>query len=373
MKLHISSLNGLRAISIFMVIGYHLMQHNFLPNDSFIKYGSQLFFNGQMGVNIFFVISGFLITSLLMKEKTGTGSVSLNKFYCRRIIRIFPAYYFLLLIYFILEQYGYFHLDSRNWFSNLTFTKQFFHDSTYETEHLWSLSVEEVFYLIWPLMFLQLSKYYTGVLSLIILFFTVFRVFQFAYPTPHLNSSIWSTGDALLIGCLFAIHNDRIKAWVETKKKWAWLVVPALLICLIIYNYVYHLSSNPSNQVSPVSLHNLQAVAYALFGNIGLITNLLIGMLIMISINLQNTLWFRFLNLRIMELFGRLSYSLYLWQQLFTKDNPALHRIPLILLLMIILACACFSYYLIERPILKLKTRLGFKEQFQRTINIQVK
>ena len=88
MKLHIPSLNGLRAISIFMVIGYHLMQHNFLPNTTIIKYGSQLFLNGQMGVNIFFVISGFLITSLSVKEKAGTGSISLNKFYGRRIIRI---------------------------------------------------------------------------------------------------------------------------------------------------------------------------------------------------------------------------------------------------------------------------------------------
>lgn len=373
MKLHIPSLNGLRALSIFMVIGFHLMQHHFLPNNEFVKLGSQILFNGQMGVNIFFVISGFLITSLLMKELENTGDISLSKFYGRRMIRIFPAYYFLMLVYMVLAHYGYFKMDARNWLSNLTFTKQFFHDSLYETEHLWSLSVEEIFYLVWPLLSIRLNKFYSRVIGCLILFFVVFRIFQFAYPMPHLNNSVWSTGDALLTGCLFAKYNNRILTWVENNNKWAWIVLPAILSSLIIYNYLYHLGSNQPRKLNEGLLNTLQSFAYAFFGNIGLVTNLLIGCLIIISINLKNNLWFTFLNLRIMELFGRLSYSLYLWQQLFTKDSPTMHQIPLILLLVIILACACFSYYLIERPFLKLKTILGFKEQYHPSMNIQIK
>jgi len=102
-KNHIPSLNGLRAISILMVVASHLYRHNFLPDNVLVRSIRLWFFNGALGVNVFFIISGFLITGLLIGEKENYGKISLKKFYLRRTIRIFPAYYFLLIVYSALQ------------------------------------------------------------------------------------------------------------------------------------------------------------------------------------------------------------------------------------------------------------------------------
>ncbi len=95
MRAVIPSLNGLRAISIALVVVLHLMY----TGDLHSKYDDWLyiFVKGHFGVNIFFVISGFLITNLMLKEENENQSVSLKNFYLRRVIRIFPAYYFFYL------------------------------------------------------------------------------------------------------------------------------------------------------------------------------------------------------------------------------------------------------------------------------------
>ena len=97
-----ASINGLRAISIFLVLTHHcILQYNVFGNFAHIKWLQpfiKLLNDGQLGVNVFFVISGFLITSLMLQEEAKTKTVSLKNFYIRRTLRIFPAYYFLLLI-----------------------------------------------------------------------------------------------------------------------------------------------------------------------------------------------------------------------------------------------------------------------------------
>jgi len=94
------SLNGLRALSIIIVILFHLLPYDFNTDPSIMVLIP--FLNGRFGVNIFFVISGFLITTLLMNEEKRTGSNSLKGFFLRRSLRILPAYYFLLFAYLIL-------------------------------------------------------------------------------------------------------------------------------------------------------------------------------------------------------------------------------------------------------------------------------
>ena len=156
---HIPSLNGLRALSILLVIFSHLYNHHYFNDgDILIKYVPLWLFNGALGVNIFFIISGFLITTLLKHELEAYGKISLKAFYMRRIIRIFPAYYFLLLVYFILQYFEVVYFDSENWLSSLTYTKQFFPSGDNESAHLWSLSSEEIFYLVWPLAFIMIKK-----------------------------------------------------------------------------------------------------------------------------------------------------------------------------------------------------------------------
>lgn len=224
MKNQIPSLNGLRAISITIVITYHFNEHYHFATSKIANYFGFVFFNGAFGVNVFFVISGFLITTLLIKEKQTSGGISLKKFYLRRMIRIFPAYYFLLFVYGILQLLGYWHISLSNWLSNISFTRQFFPDTFSEASHLWSLSVEEVFYLMWPLAFLSIKNNSTTKVTFSIVFFVCLRIWLYRYPALQWDLTIFNRGDSLLVGCLFAINQNKIVAYVKSHSKLVLLV-----------------------------------------------------------------------------------------------------------------------------------------------------
>ena len=142
------SLDGLRALSIVSVIGFHVMHGH-----------SALFSHGSLGVELFFAISGVLITTLLLRERDSAGEISLRNFYVRRTLRIFPLYYALLGIYIavtaILEKGT---LRGETFFANLpayaTYTSNWFVSLTAGTGTIfyfaWSLATEEQFYLVWP-------------------------------------------------------------------------------------------------------------------------------------------------------------------------------------------------------------------------------
>jgi peptidoglycan/LPS O-acetylase OafA/YrhL len=149
------SLDGLRGIAIILVICCHDL--NFLPYFEF----------GWIGVDLFFVLSGFLITDILIKTKENKNF--LQNFYIRRILRIFPLYYSVLLLFFILSpviqnlqvQYGYYHshqamswLHMQNWLYIFNIKP----NDLLLMNHFWSLSVEEQFYLLWPFVILAVKN-----------------------------------------------------------------------------------------------------------------------------------------------------------------------------------------------------------------------
>ena len=111
--------------------------------------------HGRLGVQIFFVISGFLITSLLLREKESTGSISLKLFYARRTLRIFPAFYLFFITIAVLSYLRLIELPRYDLLHAATYTMNYSGNGTWWMGHLWSLSVEEQFYFVWPsLMFL---------------------------------------------------------------------------------------------------------------------------------------------------------------------------------------------------------------------------
>ena len=147
---HFRSLDGLRCISILAVIWHHVAGDQYAADS--------IFFMGHHGVTLFFVISGFLITSLLLREKQHSRAISLSKFYMRRALRIFPVYYLVLLIYcvlvYVLERDS---AAGQSFFDNLiyfaTYTSNYFvllQGDRVIFYFAWSLAAEEQFYMIWP-------------------------------------------------------------------------------------------------------------------------------------------------------------------------------------------------------------------------------
>ena len=137
----IPSLDGLRAISIGLVLLGHATRfglgHSFLFRLAVA--------HAVLGVDVFFVISGYLITTLLLEEKIKFGTISLRLFYLRRALRILPAFLVFVGTLFVLSALGYIDIPSRLWIFVLTYTSNFT-PRVWDVGHLWSLSVEEHFY-----------------------------------------------------------------------------------------------------------------------------------------------------------------------------------------------------------------------------------
>ena len=143
----IPSLDGLRAISIRMVLAAHVAGSiPALENRPLLIY---TIFNGNRGVSVFFVISGFLITSLLLKEEPLTGKISIRDFYIRRVFRILPPFWAFLVVVGVLWKSGTIETSWANLGIAFTFLRDYI-SGDWWTGHSWSLSVEEQFYLLWP-------------------------------------------------------------------------------------------------------------------------------------------------------------------------------------------------------------------------------
>ncbi len=143
---HFAGLNGLRAVAIIAVVWHHTAHPEFLP----------MFLRGFTGVDLFFVLSGFLISTLLIREKAKNGRISLTDFWMRRILRLVPAYYLLLLA--MLGVYVLFKPEDPDTQTLVggfpiyaLYLSNWFHPGANNLGITWSLATEEQFYLVWPL------------------------------------------------------------------------------------------------------------------------------------------------------------------------------------------------------------------------------
>lgn len=201
------SLDGLRAISIVLVLVGHLAgSRHFLAMATVAKAGDL----GNLGVRVFFVISGFLITGLLAAEREKTGGVDLRAFYIRRALRIFPAFFVFLFAAVWLSRIGFATVNRGDVLHAITYTANYRGStSTFSLRHLWSLAVEEQFYLIWPLTFAGLSLAAgRRALAAALLLAPVLRVgVTSMYPgyVEFVPTAFESVCDALATGCLTAL------------------------------------------------------------------------------------------------------------------------------------------------------------------------
>lgn len=341
----IPSLDGFRAISILMVLYGHLDGTRNCPKAAFGVLGRRMGDLGNLGVLVFFVISGFLITTLLMGEHAKTGTISLKQFYLRRVLRIFPAFYVLILALLLATWLGWVELTGRDFAFAMTYTVNYYPDHPWQIGHLWSLSIEEQFYLLWPMALLVLRERRALVLAIAAIFAAPLlraAIREYAFHvnpgTPLAGMSIFpAMFDYIATGCALAL----LRPWLLTQpwylrvtaSRWLLLAVP--LIFLI-------------NRLDGYTLVMLLGAP---------VLNVCVALLIESCTRHDRTLAGRFLNWKPVVAFGVLSYSLYLWQQPFLNRHSDAWVNAFPQNLVFAFAAAFLSYFVVERAFLGLRNR----------------
>ena len=328
---YIPSFDGLRAFAIVLVIFAHA---NF-----------QLFENGGIGVPVFFTLSGFLITTLLLEEFEKNNTISFKAFYVRRTFRLFPALYTLLLCTFI---YAFFFnpmmfakiipeiIASSLYVYNLSYIWQVKDVMLY---HTWSLGVEEQFYLIWPVVLYSFLRYSTlKIISNFLIFFILLFLINsslniFQNFTIYIIYSIFNV--SIFIGCLVAILRWRGFFSFSIPVLLAASCVLAIFIIGVLPNKV----SGASNPSIHNTLHNL----------VGIFT----GVIILHFIYNRGGILNKLFGNQFMVFIGKISYSLYLWHlpvfKVFAMHSTMSPRISFVTKFIVSLILALFSWYIIEK------------------------
>jgi peptidoglycan/LPS O-acetylase OafA/YrhL len=287
---------------------------------------------GALGVHVFFVLSGYLITNLLLREYEESSTISLRDFYIRRAYRIFPAAFVFLAVVIVLywQQIRWYHAAAAMLYvANMDISRPWIFG------HLWSLGIEEQFYLLWPFALKKWQRHKTTILLCVFMVTPVFWVGVYAFRVRNgLVGSLPAYADQLAIGCLLAIFAPRIPRIRGSL---------ALIMVLVTIFIPWFPATNPLR-----SLFMLFVLRPLL--------NLSLAGLVLRVIQIP----YRALNWGPVSWLGRVSYSLYLWQELFCS-NASLHLGYFLILPA--LTCACLSYYCIERPMLRLREKRGRSRQ----------
>ncbi len=341
---HVPELDGLRGIAIITV----LIHHQLTP----------LSLNaGFLGVDLFFVLSGFLITGLLLGEAEKTKTISLRNFYMRRVLRLGPALALYLIGCVLVTYYTQF----------ITITRQFkligialiystnwrmafrWDDVLDPTAIIWSLSIEEQFYLLWPLVllgFISLNirrRYLAGALAIVIGLIALHRysLLTAGHELTRLYYGTDTRADALLTGCLFALIPWRL----EGKRSRVILNTASVLSAAC---FAYLIAG------SEFTDRFLYAGGFTLVA-------LVAGVVILAASTSRPPVLstiFRWLPLR---WFGHISYGLYLWHWLVVRNTSFYYlgeAEPWAKLLLAV-GIAAASFYLLEKPFNRLKTKFS--------------
>jgi peptidoglycan/LPS O-acetylase OafA/YrhL len=360
----IPSLDGLRAVAIFMVIALHLSQRFSLGNPKSTVGLVEFFALGLAGdgVGIFFVLSGFLITTLLLKEHDKTGAIDLGDFYLRRAFRILPPLYAYLLFAVAFCLLVHFPLKADTIVSSAFFYRNYSPvHGQWITEHTWSLSVEEQFYLLWPFTFVfVLAKWgRMSAAKLAAVLIAITPLLRIASHYIHLaifehreTLMLHTRMDALMCGCLLAllVGTPRFEKFFAKASKVWW--------------------------VFPLEFLVLSGILYIRFGlfyrlTIGMtIDSIAVALFMLWAARNPGTWVGKILNSRLMVTAGVLSYSAYLWQTFFLHvQNPtAAKRMPWALLWIWI--AAWLSYTLVEQPTLRLRKRIEERRKARTTVEL---
>jgi peptidoglycan/LPS O-acetylase OafA/YrhL len=340
---HIPALDALRGIAACTVVFGHTLGYPQL---------------GSMAVSVFFVLSGFLITWLLLRESDLTDSVSLRNFYLRRTLRIFPAFYVFWVVCVVA---AWLRFDRFSWSEPLA---SFFYLGDYYSAvspngfHqimgiTWSLGVEEKFYLLWPIAFALWFKDPRKLFRFTIFFIAAIWLYRIVaslwlpLPVNYLHYAFESRLDTILYGCALALAFKLGKIELLLRAVDRVKVLPFLLGFLLVRLAL--LDNRVSSRV------------FYIFGFP--LTSMLVVVLLIQFVFLGALRGWRWLDHPVLRFLGRISYSLYLYHIVVIATvefylMPALRlrwAIPVMYLGSV--AAAYASYRLVEQPFLRLKSR----------------
>ena len=339
---YLPTLDGWRAIAILGVM---------LAHGSKVAFGPAIADTlgyGVKGVDLFFGISGFLICSRLLEEIDQRGNISLGGFYIRRFARILPPYAALLIALTVMALLGA-AISARELLASVFFVRNYLPHASFDvwrTGHLWSLAVEEHFYLIWPtLLFFWKPNRAVWRVVVFAVGIAAWRVVEFRlkaldHVLPGVSFFMRTDirFDALLWGCwvALALHEPH---WRE--KLAVAFTMPARIAIRILVIVVI---------VVPIPL--------------GLMwQSILIPLMLAGTVLNPKTILGNILEWRPVAWIGRISYSLYLWQQIFLLPERGAQYLDTIpktaLAFAMVFACAIASYHLIERPMIRVGHRLA--------------
>ncbi|MFA6149738.1 MAG: acyltransferase [Chitinophagaceae bacterium] len=351
MNKEIPSISGLRAVSIFIVLLSHWTRSTNIPSQ--LKFILE-YLDGSIGVRFFFVISGFLITYLLINEQNKNGRIDIKKFYLRRTLRIFPVFYAFLVVIILLKYFDIVNVDALSIVGGFLYIENFkITPFNWLTGHSWSLAVEEQFYLLWPAIFILFRyKFSNQFLIFVLILGAVMRGFYYKYTEASkiFLAPFFMNADLLYLGCflgfLFYYKKKEVENFIA---KISTIHIFVLVAFVIIF--------------TKLEYHPVYDKFFIPFT--GTIVACSSGIILLYSILNPATLFFRFLNNSSIVFIGKLSYSLYVWQQLFIGSEHCLidKRFSFLQLfpqnMLCVFIMALLSYYIIEIPFLNLKKKLS--------------
>jgi peptidoglycan/LPS O-acetylase OafA/YrhL len=345
---HVPTLDGWRALSVLAVIYFHCIQNGLTQGSIWYRLATR----GYLGVDVFFAISGFLICGKLLDGLRQTGHISLKQFYIRRVFRILPPVCTYLAVLAIVTSFGWTRSKPWEFWSTLLFVRNYFpimhgqQEIGVFTSQFWSLAVEEHFYLFWPVAMLLLGPRVRrigwsalAVALAVFLWRTVDA--KYGWLTPFGTSVLSKTDtriDALLWGCLAAIlYPYVVSHFSKFVLRNMWIPVCLLAALMALVHYL------PGSDLARAVLFPAMIMSTAIS---------------------SGSLLGRFLEFPLVRWIGRVSYSVYIWQQLAILPVSApgsplrwLQHFPYNIA--VIFIAASISYYLIERPMVRLGHKLA--------------
>ncbi|MGB0932802.1 MAG: acyltransferase family protein [Lishizhenia sp.] len=367
-RLHFYNLDSIRFLAALLVVLAHGFEawkdfyfkfrytesdFNSITSTKLFETAQTFFLNLGYGVEIFFFMSGFLITYILLVEKRETNSVNILKFIMRRSLRIWPIYFLLLFVSQPIVDWV--DIGNVDYLPNLLFYSNFFIIETvyfhYPLAHYWSIALEEQFYLFWPILlkYLRLKLAYTlGILIIISILSRVYFFYQ--YPFKHdlyFYIHLLCRMDTLLIGAWFAklYFNQKLKFPLS---KWLFILSIGVLFLSFFFTHV--------------KVH--YSLLSAIFKKYIYLIPVIYIILYVVSRNTKNSNFI----IRTMNYLGKTSYGIYMYhnflviiviKKILINNEIYSWSVFTVVYLLSTILIAMISFELIEKPILKFKDRFS--------------